>query len=145
MVWESESKGTHVKIEVKCKGLDLSNLSLKENIVAGRILEDSYNTIHEGAGDDSVLCGVTYRGAGGVAGTGRDENNMDRRKGADMYMEYKGDYDCGPLCLNDDDEALTLFLGSQVGPLFVRGRLSFLAVFWEAVVRFSVVSSSVIS
>jgi hypothetical protein len=106
MVWESESKGTHVKIEVKCKGLDLSNLSLKENIVAGRILEDSYNTVHEGSGDD---------------------------------------YDCGPLCPNDDDEALTLFLGSQVGPLFVRGRLGFLAVFWEAVVRFSVVSSSVIS
>jgi hypothetical protein len=45
---------------------------------------------------------------------------------------------------NDDDAALTVFLGSG-GPLSVHGRLSLLAVFWKAVVRLSVVSGSVIS
>jgi hypothetical protein len=91
------------------------------------ILEDSYNTLHVGAGDDSELGGVTYRGAGGVAGTGRDESNVDRRKGAGTCMGYEGDYECGPLYPNDDDAALTVFLGSG-GPLSVHGRLSLLAV-----------------
>jgi hypothetical protein len=72
MASESESKGFHVNIDIKCKGVDLSKHSLKDDIVAGCILEDSYNTVHEGAGNDSMLGGVTYygAGAGAVAGTG---------------------------------------------------------------------------
>jgi hypothetical protein len=120
MVSESESRGTRVYIDVKCKGLDLSKLSLKDEIVAGRILEDSYNKVHEEAGNDSKLGDVTHRDAGEVAAAGSDGNNVDCRNVPwcrwncwdDTYMGYEGDFDCGPLCPNDDDADLTLFLGA---------------------------------
>jgi hypothetical protein len=113
------SAATHVNIDVECKGLDLKKLSLNDDTDAGHILEDSYTTVHKKSGDDSELSDVTYRG---IVGAGSHDNDVDRRKGHAQSIHYQGHYDCGALCPNDDDAAISFFVAS--GGIAVRA--------WEA-------------
>ena len=92
---EEASSETPVYIAVKCKGINFAKLSVADDTIAGHILQDSYNEVHEKAdNDDSRLSNVKYGGAVSLGTVGQGGG-------------WNGDYDCS-LCPDDDDALLAV-------------------------------------
>ena len=110
---DSLAVGTPVTMEINCKGVTFSKLSIADDTFAGHVLEDSYNTVHgECDNDDSELSNVVYEhtlfvGSGGADDDDDDDEYHLQRWGRRSW--YGGNYDCR-LC-PDDDAAMMLGSG----------------------------------
>jgi predicted lactoylglutathione lyase len=91
-------------VEVKCTGVDLSNLSVAAAVMAGNVLQDAYNTVHGQANsDDSELSNLRFRSSNAALTTQRA-----------VWGGYTGGYNCR-LCPKHDD-AVSFLESSLSGP-----------------------------
>jgi hypothetical protein len=106
---------TGVIIDVKCEGVDFGKPFIAAETTAGVILEESYNTVHGGAGEPS---GVIFHGIHALEEYYRS-NDVDsqwgKRRRRDTYSSWNGQWACGPLCINDDDQEVSMILGVNSG------------------------------
>jgi len=95
-VVEDSFSPTKVIIEPRCPGINFGSLSISDNVKAGHILEDAFNSVHGTSdSDDKELSDVSWGAYG-------DFSNVLQQGGG-----YGGSYGCG-LCPNDDDAMLGL-------------------------------------
>jgi hypothetical protein len=106
---------TGVSIDVKCDGVDFSKLSIAADATAGAILEESYNTVHGGAGE---LSDVVFHGIHALEedhGSNDVDSQWGKRRRRDTYSSWNGQWQCGALCINDDDQEVSMLLGINSG------------------------------
>jgi hypothetical protein len=106
---------TGVSIDVKCEGVDFSKPSIAADTTAGAILEESYNTVHGGA---SELSGVIFHGIHALEedhGSNAVDSQWGKRRRRDTYSSWNGQWQCGALCINDDDQEVSMLLGINSG------------------------------
>jgi hypothetical protein len=109
----SKSEDMHVAVDVKCAGLDLSDLPAHALAVATKALKSSYMAVHSVEGDGRTLEGIQIDGPRVYSDFEElAEHTVSRsyhctlcRKDDDQEEHLSRSYHC-TLCRKDDDEEL---------------------------------------
>jgi hypothetical protein len=105
----SVSNGTPVQLQVKCKGLDMNNLDIFGQTIAGQILEESHNAVHGTKDNGSSIKVTGSESRRWSCGSLCPDDDAIVLKSGNGDIVWGGRWSCGSLlCPNNGDAILSV-------------------------------------